>query len=380
MVRRGEGSVLVALFDTFLDEFEAEFRLPQEGVAMDLARSVVRMVVRQRLEKILTEVAVGIASGKPVAECLVPAFDDLGAVMGASVVALCPRESPPLLRRTGPIDPEFERRLFCDGIGASGWAVLHAPVELYGNCMANLSVVRRADEPFAKEEKDVVSRLASLVALAWATEGYQHQLAEIARLRERERIADALHDRVAQILFAAQLGLDTMLETAPSEAETERLTEIRALLTKGDIAIREVIHQLTTAVAEPTLARRLRLEVEAVEDEFGVAIHVELPTDEELSVVPRRVADAVVKIAREGTVNAAKHGGPCRIALDLHVSEYDVVIAVVDDGIGAQPAPRARAGHGLGSIDRLVRDMGGDVSLTVRDCGLGTCLQAVFPL
>src|SRR3954470_13636978 len=105
----------VALVDTVLEELEAELSLPQDGMVMDLVRSVARMVSRQRLEKILTRVAVCIASGNTVAECLVPAFDDLGALMGASVVGLFLDQSPSLIRRTGPADSELERRLFFDG-------------------------------------------------------------------------------------------------------------------------------------------------------------------------------------------------------------------------------------------------------------------------
>ena len=384
----------VALVDTVLEELELELTLPQDGMVMDLARSVVRMVGRQRLERVLTGVAVSIASGKPVADCLVPAFDDLGAVMGASVVAMFPLDSPPLIRRTGPSDGDLDHRLkFAGrqfdsrGIGAipseaeePGWAALHAPVELSGHRMATLSVVRRAGEPFIREERDIVPRLASLVALAWATERYQHQLAELARLRERELIADALHDRVAQLLYAAQLGIDTVLEMATSEAEAERLVDVRALLTKGDTAIREVIRQIAAPAPPPTLGRRVRLEVEAVEEEFGVAIHTELATDDELSVVPRPVADAVVKIAREGTVNAAKHAGPCRIGLTLRVEQDQLQLVVVDDGLGLRSTPGQRSSHGLSSIGRLVHDLGGTIMLVKSACGFGTRLQATFPL
>lgn len=367
---------------------------PQVAIAVDLARLVLQMTARQRLEKVLTGVAVAIASGQPVAECLVPAFDDLAAVTGASVVALFPREAPPLIRRRGPSHPELERRLARDAAGLDsrtsgafphrpgdpGWAALHVPVELYGERTATLSVLRRTGEPFVADEQDVVRRLASLVALAWATERYQHQLAEIARLRERERIADELHDRVAQILYAAQLGIDTVLETAASNPGAQRMIEVRELLIKGDTAIRDVIHQLTPGSPAAGLGRRIRLEVESVETEFGIAIHVELPSDEELSGVPRPVAEAVVKIAREGTVNAAKHAGPCRIALELHLTGDDVILSILDDGLGVHGPSGPTAGYGLPSLRRQVEDMGGSLVLEPGPSGFGTVLLATLPV
>jgi signal transduction histidine kinase len=372
----------------------AEQVKPPVGMVMDLARSVVRMVARQRLERILAKVAVDIASGKAVADCLVPAFDDLGAVMGASVVALFPRKSPPIVRRTGPADSELELRLFMaalrfeedparplpDDLGVPGWAALHAPVELHADRAATLSVLRRSGEPFVRDEREVVARLASLVALAWAAERYQHQLAEIARLRERERIADALHDRVAQILYAAQLGIDSLLETASSDADAERLVAVRELLTKGDASVRDVIHQLTAVGPQPTLTRRIHAEVESVEEEFGLPVRVELPPEDVLAVVPRSVADAVVKVAREGAVNAAKHGGPCRIAVSVDVTDRDVVVSVVDDGPGLDPGRRVRAGHGLASLRRQAGDICGTITLGTPANGFGTELLATFPL
>jgi signal transduction histidine kinase len=226
----------------------------------------------------------------------------------------------------------------------------------------------------------VVTRLASLVGLAWATERYQHQLAEIARLRERERIADELHDRVAQILYAAQLGIDTVLETPTFNPETERMVEVRELLIKGDTAIRGVIHQLTAGAPTSSLGRRVRLEVESVEDEFGVAVHVDLPTDDELRVVPRPVADAVVKFAREGTVNAAKHAGPCRIALEVHLTDDEIVMSILDDGLGLRGLSSHLPGYGLASLHRQVEDMGGTLVVAAGDGGFGTRLLATLPL
>ncbi|WP_165438387.1 GAF domain-containing protein [Pseudonocardia sediminis] len=369
---------------------------PQIAVAVDLARSVGRMAAQQRLEAILTATAVAVASGRQVEDCLVPAFDRFVEVTGASTVALVPLTADPLLRRGGPPAPDIEERLLRDAralaatstgafprrAGDPGWAALHAPVTFDGARAATLSVLRRNGEPFSPEESDVVVRLAGLVALAWTTERYQHQLAEIARLRERERIADGLHDRVAQILFAAQLGIDTVLESSPQGPSTERIVEVRDLLVHGDAAIRDVIHRLSNE-PDASPARRIRLEVESVEDEFGVAVRVEIPDPDALATLPRPVADAVVKIVREGTVNAAKHAGPCRIGLDVRTERTDaddhrLVVTVVDDGLGA--GLDGVPGRGLTSLCRTVDDAGGTLVRTRAGDGFGTRLVATFPL
>ena len=379
---------------------------PHVALAVELARSVARMASQRRLEAVLTAAAVAIASGKRVEECLLPAFDQLGAVTGASLVALVPLGAAALIRRTGRADPALEARLLADAreLGATstgafphragdpGWAALHAPVELGGERTATVSVLRRTGQPFTAEEEDVVTRLAGLVALAWTTERYQHQLAEIARLRERERIADGLHDRVAQILFAAQLGLDTLLESPPESppesptaaADRARIVEVRDLLTGGDTAIREVIHRLA-ATPGTGLERRLRLEVESVEEEFGVVVHVEISgggiDGGALDSVPRPVADAAVKVAREATVNAAKHAGPCRISLEAALDAAgQLCVSVLDDGLGVRTEQTDTPRHGLGSLRRTVHDAGGTLAVVSPPGGLGARVLATFPL
>lgn len=372
---------------------------PRIAIAVELALSVARMSAQQRLEAVLTSVAVAIASGRGVEDGLLPAFDQLAAVTAASLVALIPPDSPPLICRRGASHPELEQRVIADGrtlgsrsrgefpqaAGEPGWAALHVPVELHGRRTATLAILRRNSEPFTASEEDVVTRLASLIALAWATEQYQRQLAEITRLQERERIADELHDRVAQILFTAQLGLDTMLErpevTAP---DRQRLTEVRDLLVSGDIAIRYVIHDLAR-VPGSHLGRRLRLEVQAVEEEFAVVVHTEIPDDGQLAPIPRTVADALVKVAREGTVNAAKHAGPCRIALTVQVDAGQVRLSVLDDGLGAHGDSRTREanavrGHGIAALRRTVEDAGGSLRTERQETGFGTRLTCCFAL
>ncbi|GAA4744634.1 GAF domain-containing sensor histidine kinase [Actinomycetospora chibensis] len=386
--------------DFTLDDVGAvEGLAPRLAAAVELAGALGRMAAAQRLEGVLTATATAVATGGSAEECLLPSFDRLAEETGASVVALVPSGSAPWIRRAGASRPDLERRLVRDAralvatssgayprhVGDPGWAALHVPVDFRGERSdgagaahtATLSLLRRTGQPFTAAEEDVVRRLAGLVALAWTSERYQRQLAEIARLREQERIADGLHDRVAQILFAARLGIDTVVDGEADDV-TRCLVEVRELLVHGDVIVREVIHRLEAA-PEVGLTRRLRREVESVEDEFGVTVRVELPDDDHLAQVPRTVADAVVKIAREGTVNAAKHAGPCRIRLDVTVAETELVVEVTDDGFDSG-VEAARPGTGLTSLRRVVDAAGGTLTLTTPGHGFGTQVRAVFPV
>ena len=399
---------------TSADIVAVEAIAPQIASTVQLARSVARMAARQRLEGMLGTAAVAIASGRPSRESLLPAFDELAEVLGARLVALVPRDGAPLIRRSGPVDP-WESSVLADArtharahrcasagayphrAGDPGWSALHAPVDSGGERTAVLSVLRRTGEPFTAEEEHTVTRLARLVGLAWTSERYQHQVAEIALLRERERIADGLHDRVVQILFAAQLGIDSLLDSADGPGagspSHERLMEIRQLLSSGDSVIREVIHRIAGERVDE-LERRLAGVAESVGEEFGVVVRMEL---QPLTGVPRHIADAAVKVAREGVVNAAKHAGPCRITLAAELTGDGplnaagpwngsvsgagaLLIAVTDDGLGLGHAAPGSGGYGLGSLRRAVADAGGELGVDTAAGGLGARVWATFPL
>lgn len=172
----------------------------------------------------------------------------------------------------------------------------------------------------------------------------------------------------------------------PAELERRLMVDARELACTssgafphhGDAAVREVLHRLED-VPETGLARRVRREVESVEDEFGVVVRVDLPADDTLIEVPRSIADAVVKIVREATVNAAKHAGPCRTGVGVSVDAGALRVSVVDDGFDSRTRPTTTGGRGLASLRRVADEAGGTIVVTTPPAGFGTQVVATFP-
>jgi signal transduction histidine kinase len=235
------------------------------------------------------------------------------------------------------------------------------PVCLAGKRIATLATLRRRADPFAETDRAVLTRMASVIAVGWATERYQQQRAEVATLRERQRIADDLHDTVAQLMFAAQLNLDSMLEDPRlSQERATDLLRTRSLLLKGDGAIREVIHQLAQPI-RGDLAESLGVMVQGLSEEFQTSIRLEVPDPvaEAARILRRATAEVLVKTAREAAVNSIKHAGPCSISIRLGISHRNrLVLTVTDDGSGGS-LNGLRKGHGLDSARRAMRNRGG---------------------
>jgi signal transduction histidine kinase len=368
---------------------------PRIAGVVELAMTVFRLRRQQRLAEILSGVAVAVASGKSLPTFLAPGLEKLCAALDASLLAIVPDDGPPIVARCGPPTEELERLVLAEadsepGIrayvvgpqrpGDPGWATFYVPVRLGGQRVGTLAALRARGEPFSQADRRSLLRIANLAALARATERYQQQRAELARMHERQRIADDLHDDVAQILFAAQLSLDAILERDGIDPDMSiAITRARSLLIRGDTAIRSVIHKLAGSTA-PDIGTRLASVVSSIEDEFTIAVHLEVDEEATARAELRLPAgDALVRVARESLVNVAKHAGPCRVAVTLRVSPRDqLVLSISDDGQGSATSG-GRHHHGLSSLRRLLRDQGGALRVSHGARG-GTTVTATIPL
>lgn len=379
------------------DALRAEALAPQIANIVELTTRLLGHERRQRLEETLAEVAVAVATGEPFDAFLAPALKDLAVINEASMLALVADEAPTIIARVGDQDEKLEQTLLEEAgsepgmrayvvgpekAGHPGWATFYVPVHLRGVRVGTLAALRLRGEPFSRVERESFVRLVNLVALAYATEHYQRQRAEVARLQERQRIADDLHDDVAQILFAAQLCLDAVLsDEAVSSDLAERIVRARGLLIRGDTAIRTVIHSLSSGPPAADIATRLASVVSGVEDEFSLAVRLQIDDGaaSRAKHLRRPASDALVKVARESLVNVAKHAGPCRVGVKLEVSRGDrLMLTISDDGRGVVPDGGGQR-HGLTSLRHLLREHDGSLRVSAARAG-GTRVVASMPL
>ncbi|MCW3063803.1 MAG: hypothetical protein JWN32_975, partial [Solirubrobacterales bacterium] len=343
---------------TFDDLRRAERLAPRIATVVELARAMFELRRKEQLEAVLSWVAVAIASGQSLLEFLPRALEDMCVALDATLLAIAPDESEPIVHRvSGDRDDLADTvlheaqtgpgvRAYAIGpqkVGDPGWAAYYRPIHLGRQRIGTLAALRLRGEPFTQSERLALARVAKLAALGWASERYQQQRAELARLQERQRIADDLHDHVAQILFAAHLSLDAILESAELEpAIADGIARARGMLIRGDTAIRSVIHQLSQPIAGD-FPSRLTAVVSNVEDEFFIPVHLEVSdaAAEAAKRLGRPAGEALLKVARESLVNAAKHAGPCRASVRLDVGRMGGVrLRVVDDGVGTTGVAR----------------------------------------
>jgi signal transduction histidine kinase len=381
---------------TVEDLQRAELLAPRIASVVEIARTMFRVRRQQSMESILSHLAVAIASGKSVQDILEPALVAFCGATEANLIALVADGSAPAIGRCGSAHPVYEAALLAGAAAATqvessvtqpqeprdtGRAALHVPVRFGEQRLGAIAAMRLRGEPFTADERSALIRLGSLAALAYTSERYQQQRAQLARLEERNRIADDLHDDVAQILFGVQMALDTALERPElTDPAAQLVLRARRLVVKGDVALREVIHQLSRPPAAD-FPDRLTSVVGTMEEAYGLPVHLEISdaASAAANTITPSLADCLVKVAREALVNAAKHAGPCRVIVKLDLDlEERLCLAVIDDGFGAPERVEGER-HGISSIRGSVERHGGTLNVRAGAAG-GSTVTAVVPV
>ncbi|MER7915469.1 MULTISPECIES: sensor histidine kinase [unclassified Streptomyces] len=220
----------------------------------------------------------------------------------------------------------------------------------------------------------------------------RRELAAIERregtLAERERLAREIHDTLAQGLSSQRMLLqaaDRLWDTAPGTAREHVRTA--ALITERGLAeARRFVRDLAPAdLAEGGgLPRALRAVAEReTAPGLTVRVHTEGTAPERL---PAPVESALLRIAQGALANVREHADATTATLTLTCLDDQIVLDVMDDGHGFDPAGDHRTaargegrGHGLPAIRARLRQLGG--TLTIESApGEGTALSAAIPL
>jgi PAS domain S-box-containing protein len=201
-----------------------------------------------------------------------------------------------------------------------------------------------------------------------------------AQERERQRIANELHDSLGQNLALisnrAQMGLTGAPEAAPLQAQLEAILQI------VQDSIREV----------RALARNLRpfrVEELGLTESIGVLIDQlaegsALAVEKQLENVDGALgADAsahLYRIAQEALTNVLKHSMAKHLRVRLQLDVHCVRLIIHDDGQGFDPEVRERSGSvGLHSISERADMVGGNVTFLTGP-GHGTEFRVEIPL
>ncbi|MFA9477438.1 PAS domain S-box protein [Phycisphaerales bacterium AB-hyl4] len=204
-----------------------------------------------------------------------------------------------------------------------------------------------------------------------------------AEQRERRRIAQALHDNLQQMLVAARMRVETLVNhsTEPKVASVAR--HVQTLIDQSLDASRSLTLELSPPVlydgglnaALPWLARHMK-------EQYGLKLAVQVATDAE--PIDEDVRVALFFAARELLFNIIKHSRTDHAHASLATAEGGQVRLVVqDEGVGFDPQgirnlKDEATGFGLFSLRERIEFMGGRMTIESAP-SQGTRIDIIVP-
>jgi signal transduction histidine kinase len=227
-------------------------------------------------------------------------------------------------------------------------------------------------------ETQVEERTAQVRSLASAL--------SLAEQRERQRIAQVLHDDLQQLLYSQLMRLQ-MVRGAVSAAEpsvsTDQLDEIGALTNQALGLTRNLVSQLRPPSFETdSLEEGLAWLAGQMEEAHG--LKVRLSATDACCLERREVRTLVLQVVRELLFNVVKHADVPEAQLTLWRDGGCIQVRVEDDGVGfdavamnAGGAPGS--GMGLSSVAERLALVGGSLDVDSAP-GAGTRVTISVPV
>ncbi|MCB0012807.1 MAG: sensor histidine kinase, partial [Anaerolineales bacterium] len=202
--------------------------------------------------------------------------------------------------------------------------------------------------------------------------------------RERQRIAQDMHDSTSQLLVGAMLELKSAQERLGNgslpQAETS-LQSVREILHRVDAEIKRAIHDLRPpSLDELGLGPALRQYAVRFEQYSG------LDCDVEILGTPRRLPPkseiSIYRLVQEALQNVSAHAETDSARVILAFAPQMLKVTVLDEGCGFDMAAESRPGQeslGLLGMRERAESMGGQLTIHSR-LGQGTRVELLVPL
>jgi PAS domain S-box-containing protein len=211
--------------------------------------------------------------------------------------------------------------------------------------------------------------------------------AETKLQRQREAVAQRLHDSVLQSLTAVGLHLELAQGTLTLDANRAKvhLETIERVLEQEQRDLRAFVRELKgLGIARH---RESSSKIAAFEDavkrlEAQWRVRVELEIEQGENWIPNAIVEDLIYVIREGTANAVRHGHASMVAIQIGPKDENLIMRLMDNGGGFpfqyDEAALATNRVGPAMLRSRIASLGG--LLSIRSADSGACLEIILPL
>ncbi len=202
----------------------------------------------------------------------------------------------------------------------------------------------------------------------------------VAMERIRRQVATDLHDDVGSGLSQVAILSEVLKRRVPGEEDVHSLSEIATLARAMRASMSDIVWAVDPEKDRlADLVQRMRKVASNALEAAGVSVEFRAPDRaiDRIALAPDRRRH-VLLIFQELVANIARHACATRVVVDMIVSNNTLTLRVADDGCGFDLSAD-HAGHGLGSLDRRARELGGRLKIDSRP-NTGTTVEVFVPL
>lgn len=255
-----------------------------------------------------------------------------------------------------------------------GWSVAVVVGPVIGACVAVvIGVAYRTLYREAEERQRLIDELVATREVLAAQERASGTLAE------RERLAQDIHDTVAQGLSSIQLLLHAAERADPRHPAVEKIQMAREVAADSLAETRQLIAELTPAALEGQSLESAVRRICAGAQSENLDVHVLV--EGRPVQLPMPIEAALVRITQSAMANVVQHAQARRVQITLTYSDDMVSLDVVDDGIGFDVRildQDPSESFGLNAIRRRVQQLHGSLDLESEPGH--TALTVSFPI
>lgn len=220
----------------------------------------------------------------------------------------------------------------------------------------------------SSQRADLITKLESAQR---ELEAARQRDAELATLRERERLARDLHDSLGHSLVALSVQLEAIqrLYKVDADKASAQVDELKNLTRASMDDLRRSLAGLRTpGLGERKLSEALQtLSVDVAQRAYlAVTCHIH---DDANQLSPVH-AETLWRVAQEALANIERHAGARNVDLKLDIESQHAMLTITDDGCGFPADAENKPGHyGLRGMRERVEGLGGTLTLSGNENG-----------
>ena len=270
------------------------------------------------------------------------------------------------------------------------------PLQVKGQVIGLFSIDKSVPNFFTPRHAELAKAFAAHAALALNNARMFAQISETqeqlvglsvqviaAQEKERQKIAVELHDHAGQALLGLRAELQILKHYVLSDSDQaiEQIKYMDGIVLETCKDLRQLAHDLRPPIlTEMGLVPALEQYIDEFSRRMQMPANFEFQHDRQLARIPENIELVCYRIVQEALTNLAKHAQASKVKISLDLTADQLVLSVIDDGVGFTPYARKEVeGFGLIGIRERVAAVGGTLQIFSQP-GHGTQITVEIPL